>query len=414
MNQHRVVITGIGLVNSLGRTLEDFGEALFDGQSCIGPLEGFDIPDDRYRLGGQIHDFDIAQDLPDVQAKRLYRYSQFALVAADRAIRDAGLSLQTLNRHRIGTSFGTAAGSLGEIADEVKRFIQRGSHAIGPNSWAETTWSACTAHIANHFDLWGPTSCQSAGCVTGFDTIIWGVQQISEGLADVMVVGGTDTPFHPYSWSMMCRSGILAPVPDDGGNVPRPFSVDRNGLALIEGAATIVLESEAHARLRGARIHGEYLAGVTVNSGTAEFDLERIRPVIVQVIQATLREAGIPPTEIDWVNAHATGHPLGDRVESEAIEIALGPHAFCIPVSSIRGAVGQSFASGGGLQAAASCLAIHRQQVPPTINFTAPSEGCRLDYVPNKARFSRVRTVLMNSAGVGGIHSSLIIGTYQR
>lgn len=414
MNPPRVVITGIGLVNSLGKTLDEFGDGLFAGRSCVVPLEGWEIEDKRFRLGGQIKDFDLERELPGMQAKRLTRATQFSLVSVDRAITDAKLALPQFRRERIGTAIGTAAGATGEIVEEYKRYDRRGARGIGPTAWAELSWSATSTHIANHFGLHGPLCCQSDGCVTGFDTLIWSAQQIQQGTADVMVAGGADTFFHPFGWSVMSRSGMLAPVPNDGGNIPRPFSDDHEGIALVEGGAAVILESETHARLRGARIYGEFLGGVTVNSGTGVFDVARISELFSRVIQLTLRKTGTVPADIDWVCAHAPGHPTGDYAESIGIENGLGAHAFCVPVSSIRGAVGQSFAAGGGWQTASAVLAIQRQQVPPTINFHAPSEGCRLDYVPNIARVARVRYVLINAAGVGGTHSSMIVSAYSR
>lgn len=414
MKQRRVVITGIGLVSSLGRSVDEFGEALFAGRSAIVPLQGWDIEDSRYRLGGQIVDFDFAQELPDVDAKRLLRYTRFALVAADRAVRDAALPLDQINRRRVGTSFGTAAGSTGEGAvTEVRRFLAKGDKGVSPLAYMELSWGACTTHVALHFKLQGPLATHSSGCVSSVDTILWGAQQIRNNLSDIMIVGGTDTPFYPFTWSMMCRSGILAPAPEDGGSIPRPFSDDHSGIALLEGASALVLESEESARLRGAHIYGELLGGTSINSGMDGFDTEEMARIFAQVIGKSLQEAGVPPASVDWVCAHGTGHRLGDYAESYGIELGLGAHAFRVPVSSIRGALGQSFASGGGYQVASACLAIQRQQVPPTINFSRPAEGCRLDYVPNVARVARVKNVLINGAGFGGIHSGLVVSDYS-
>lgn len=408
----RVVITGIGLVCSLGRTFEEFGDALFAGKTCIVPLEGWDIPDARFRMGGQIKDFDIKREMPDVDAKRMFRYTQFAMVSADRAIADAHLALDTANCDRIGTSFGTAAGSVGESADEAKRFAARGDRGISPAAWSEVTWSACTTHVAIHYGLRGPCSTHSAGCVTGIDTIAWSVEQIRSGKAEVMIAGGTDSPFHPFVWGLMCRSGILAPCAD-GSPVPRPFSKDANGVALVEGGAAVIVESEQHARLRGARIYAEICGIASVEEALPMTKLDPTGKAFAVTIQRTLHDAGLPTTAVDWVCAHGTGYAIADRSESMGIETGLGAHAFHVPVSSIRGAVGQSFASGGGFQTAAACLAIQRQRVPATLNFTEPAEGCRLDYVPNVSRVARVRRVLINTAGVGGTHSGLLLAAYE-
>jgi len=413
MTTRRVVITGFGLVSSLGSTYDEFGERLFAGESTVVKLEGWEIPDERYRLGGQIKDFDFARELPDADTKHLLRYSQFALVAADRAIRDAGLPLKQLDPLRIGTSFGTAAGSLGEaVQTEVKRYLARGDRGIGPLAWVELTPCACSTHVSIHYGLRGPITTHSSGCVSGIDTITWGAQQIRKGLADVMVVGGTDAPFFPFMWAMMCRSGLLAPAPTDGKQIPRPFSYDHNGIVLVEGGSSLILESETHARLRNARIYGEVLGMANTEEARPITNLDETGEAFAQTMRCTLDNAGLPPTEIDWVLAHGTGYSIADVSESRGIETALGRHAFNIPVSSIRGAVGQSFASGGGFQIAAACLALQHQRVPPTLNFSRPAEGCRLDYVPNVSRCARVRRVLVNAAGVGGTHGGMIISRY--
>jgi 3-oxoacyl-[acyl-carrier-protein] synthase II len=414
MSTPRIVITGIGILNSLGRTVEEFGDALYAGRSCIGPIEGFEIADQRFTLGGQLKDFNIKDEMPDAD-KHMFLYSQYALVAASRAIRDAGLPLDALNRDRLGTSFSTAAAGLSEAVEtDARRYFDRGDRGISPVLWAEFTPTACTTHVAIHFGLRGPCATLSAGCVSGVDSIAWGVSQIRLGKADLMVVGGADAMFTPFMWAALYRSGILATVPDDGGSIPRPFSHDHNGIALVEGGAALILESESHARVRGARIYAE-LSGVgSVEEARPLTQLDPSGHAYAETMQRVLSDAGLPPTAVDWVCAHGTGYPGADCAESRGIETALGDHAFRVPVSSIRGAVGQSFASGGGFQVAAACLAIQRQMVPATLNFSRPDEGCRLDYVPNVPRVARVQRVIVCAAGVGGTHSGLLVERYER
>lgn len=414
MPRPRVVITGLGLVSSLGETAEAFGRALFAGRTAIGPLEGWELGDPRFSLGGQIHDFDMSAEMPETETKRMLRYSQFALLAAQRALHDAHLDMGQIDRDRAGTSFGTASGSLGEaVQTEIKRFHARGDRGVGPAAWAELTPGAITSHVSIHFELRGPTSTHSAGCVTGLDTLTWGTQQIREGNAEVMLVGGADAPFYPFMWAIMYRSGILAPTPNDGRSIPRPFSEDHNGIALVEGGTALVLESESHARLRGAPIYAEVVGTASVAEARPMSRLDETGEAFAMTIDRTLQDADLPPSAVDWICAHGTGYPVADVSESRGIETALGRHAFNIPVSSIRGSVGQSFASGGGFQVTAACMALRHQRVPPTLNFLRPAEGCRLDYVPNVARTARVRRVLINAAGVGGTHAGTLLSTYE-
>jgi len=410
----RVVITGLGVRCEMAKGIDEFCDALYNGRSCVHLMDEFASDDPLYNMGGHIRKFNFAEEMPNVDGKRMLRFSQLAMVAAQWAIADADLQLDLLDSSRIGTAFGSAVAGAGEtFHQEGKRFFARGGRGVTPSAYAEYTASACTTHVAIHFGLRGPISTHASGCVSGIDTLLWGVEQIRNGNADCMVVGGADSPFFPLLWAGVYRSGILAPTPEDGGNMPRPFSADHAGIALVEGGAAVIIESETHARLRKARIYGEILGGVTVDSGEPLQKLDPTGAIFTKTIHLALQDAGLPPTAIDWVCAHGTGHPIGDGAESNGIEQALGSHAYCLPVSSIRGAVGQSFASGGGFMVAAASLAIKHQRVPPTINFSQPADGCRLDYVPNVARIARVRRVLINTAGIGGLHSSLVMGAFE-
>lgn len=414
MDRPRVVITGLGLVSPLGNSVDEFTSAIFAGRTAIGPLSGFKINDERFKFGGQIKEFDFDAAMPGVNGKRILRFSQFALVSAKRAIEDAALPLAQINLDRAGTAFSTSIAGAGETFHiEGQRYQTRGDRGVSPTAWSEYTPCACTTHIAIHFGLRGPTSTHSSGCVSGIDTLSWGVQQIRQGTADVMVIGGADAPFFPLLWAGLCRSGVLAPAPDDALGIPRPFSYDHNGIAVAEGGSALILENERHARLRNARIYAEVLGVASVEEARAFNNLDTEGIAFYNTIRAALQDAGIPPTSLDWLQAHGTGFPPADCSESLGVEKALGKHAYSIPVSSIRGAIGQPFASGAGWQLAVACMALQQQRVAPTINFTRPAENCRLDYVPNESRVSRIRTVLVDGAGIGGTHGATILTTYK-
>ena len=414
MNDPRVVITGFGLLSPFGRTVEEFGDALFAGKSAICELEGWPIEDKRFSLGGQLKEFDIREEMPEADCRRMYRYAHFSLVATKRVFADAGVSLSTARLDRIGCAFSTSAAGLADTVDvDVRRFIRKGDRGISPTAWMEYTASACSTNVAIHFGLRGPSTTYSSGCTGSVDTATWGLQQIRAGKADMMIVGGTDAPFTPFVWGGFCRSGILAPYPDDGGMVPRPFSKDHNGIAVSEGASALMLETEAHARLRGARIYAEVLGVANMEEALPMHNIDATGEAFAITMQQTLHDAGMPVTAVDGVFAHGTGHPIADSSESLGIETALGRHAFSIPVSAVRSALGQSMGGGGAQQMAAACLALQRQMMPPTINFSEPAEDCRLDYVPNVARTSRLRRLLINTAGVGGTHAGILLGAYE-
>ncbi|MEI6519914.1 MAG: beta-ketoacyl-[acyl-carrier-protein] synthase family protein [bacterium] len=414
MANPRIVITGLGVVCPMARSYDEYSNALLAGRTCISKLENLDIDDNRFNMGGQIKDFNFADELQGIDGKRLLRFSQLALVAADKALNHSGLNLNAIDRDRIGTCFGTAVAGLGETVHvEANRYFKKRDHGVTPTAYLEFTPCACTTHIAINNSLRGPSSTQSSGCVTGIDALIWGVEQIRKNTADIMLVGGSDAPFFPFIFAGLYRSGLLSPDPSDGGLIPRPFSHDHAGIALVEGATAMIIEREDHARLRGAHIIAEVTGVASSEEALPMSALDDSGKAFAVTIKETLRDAGLPPEEIDWVCAHGTGFPIADLSESRGIESGLGDHAFCVPVSSIRGAVGQSFASGGGFQVAAACTALQNQMVPPTLNFSKPADGCRLDYVANVARPARLRRVLINAAGVGGTHAGAVISRWQ-
>jgi 3-oxoacyl-[acyl-carrier-protein] synthase II len=413
MTPPRIVITGFGLLCPMADSLESFCDGLYAGRTCMSPLEGWEPEEPRFSYGGQLKDFDFTHEMPEVNDKHILRYSQFSMVAAKRAIAHAGIDLNTVRRERFGTSFGTAAAGLGETVHiEVARYFKRGDHGVSPLAWAEFTPCACSTHVAIHFGLRGPISTHSSGCVSGIDALIWGVKMMREGRVDAMIIGGADAPFYPFIWAGLYRSGILAAMTDDGIPIPRPFSQNHNGIVLVEGGSAVIIEREDHARLRGATIYGEILGTASVEEARPLWDLDPSGLAYAETIRRTLLDAGEPVTAIDWVCAHGTGYPGADCAESRGIETALGEYAYHVPVSSIRGAVGQSFASGGGFQLAAACLALREQRVPATLNFSGPAEDCRLDYVPNVPRRARVRTAMVCTAGVGGTHAGVLVRAY--
>lgn len=410
----RIVITGFGMLTPWGRTVSDFSEALFAGKSAISAIEGMELEDSRFTCGGQIKDFDLRREMPDVDSRRMYRYTQFSLLATQHLLADARVNLAEINLERIGCAFSTSVAGLSDTVEvDARCFFRKGNRGIAPTAWTEYTASSCSTSVSVHYHMRGPSTTYSSGCTGSIDTAAWGMQQIRNGKADMMIVGGTDAPFTPFVWGGFCRSGILAPNPDDGGLVPRPFSADHNGIAITEGCCCFMLEAEIHARLRGAHIYGEVLGVSNMEEALPMTNIDATGEAFGITMLKALADAGLPATAIDAVFAHGTGHPIADCSESNGIEMALGKHAFSIPVTAVRSALGQSMGGGGAMQVAAACLAIERQMISPTINFSSPAEGCRLDYVPNTARTTRLKRVVINTAGAGGPHAGMVIGAYE-
>ena len=410
----RVVITGIGVVAPGGVGTGRFWDTLTAGRTATRGITLFDASGYRSRIAAEA-DFDpAAHGFTPVEAARLDRACQFALVSAREALTDSGLPPGG-DPLRTGVTLGSAVGCTTGLDDEYAVVSERGS------TW-EVDHTRAVAHLFDYFvpssmaaevarasGAQGPVSLVSTGCTSGLDSIGHAVDLIREGSADVMVTGATEAPISPIT--VACFDAIKATSPrnDEPATASRPFDRTRNGFVLGEGSAVLVLEEFEHARRRGARIYAE-IAGFAGRSNAYHMTgLKADGVEMAEAITAALDEARLDPTAVDYINAHGSGTKQNDRHETAAFKRSLGAHAHTVPVSSIKSMIGHSLGAIGSLEVAASALAIEHNTVPPTANLHEPDPACDLDYTPLTAREQRTDTVLSVGSGFGGFQSAIVL-----
>lgn len=401
--QRRVVITGLGVVSPLGNDLRTFWHLLSEGASGIRPLSAFDTSPFSASLGAEVTDFDPTDFIPVKYARRMGRVSQFAVASALMAVRDAGLDLTEADRAEAAVSFGTSVGGLKEAFEAHDSMIRKQYQHTNPFTMTATFPNAVSSEVAIALGLHGQCETYSIGCSSTANAIGRATDLIRSGLADIVIAGGAEAPLHPTIFSAMDAGRVLAP--DQRGairNLPRPFDLNRCGIVLGEGAGCIVLESFDHARQRGARMYTElegwrFTCDAYSMAKPLDTGVEQRR-----AIEQALTTARWFPEEVDYINACGLGTRDLDMLETGAIKRSLGSHAYQIPVSSFKGALGHAFAASGAFQVIGTALALEHQFIPPTLNLTEPDPDCDLDYVAGEGRAATIHRALINSFGFGG------------
>ena len=405
----RVVITGLGIVAPNGIGKDEFWQALISGKSGIDKITSFDASDLPTQIAGEVKNFEPTLYLEPKKARRMSKVSQYAVATARMALEDSGLEISNKNRNEVGVCFGTSIGNAGAEKD-IANFLKKGARGIEVNAWAEFTPHAGTSHISIELGISGTLDTIASGCSTGLDILRYGCSQIQKGIAKAIIAGCAESLLFPFSFSALCVIGALSKRNSEPQAASRPYDLKRDGLVLSEGGAAVVLESLESALDRGANIYAEVLG--FANAGEA-LDIRKCDitgETMARVIKYALMKANIGKNELDYINSHGNSLPDYDIAETNGFKKAFGNRAYNIPVSSIKSMTGQPFAAGGGFQIVASCLTIQSNLIPPTINYEIPDPLCDLDYVPNEARITRVKTVLINSHSLGGSHSVLILG----
>lgn len=410
MPGRRVVITGMAAVTSLGQDLDTLWEKVCEGESGVAGIASFDTSSFKVHFGGEIKDFDAAGVLDPREQRKLDRFAQFALVASAKAVADSGLDFAQEDPFRSGVNIGSGIGGLMEIEEAQNRLMESGPHRISPFTIPRMIINAASGQVAIRFGLKGPTSAVAAACASAAISIGDAFEAIARGAADVMIAGGSEAAITPLGLGGFAAMRALSERNDSPAEASRPFDKERDGFVLSEGAGIVILEEYEHARKRGARIYAELLGyGVTCD-GTHITAPDPEAEGATNAITLALREAQLDGEQIDYVNAHGTSTPIGDRAETVALKRVFGPHAEKLMVSSTKSQLGHLLGASGGVELVLSALAIQSGTVPPTINLDEPDPECDLDYVPNEARDKPVRFALSNSFGFGGHNASLIIG----
>lgn len=410
---HRVVVTGIGLVTPCGIGTEQTWDALVAGRTGIGPITLFDASALETRFAGEVRDFDPLDFMDRKQRRRLDRYQQFAMAAAEMAVNDAEYSLDPAEAERSAVIVGSAIGGLAQAESDCEKVLEKGVGVLNPFFILKVLPNMAPAQIAIRFGFKGPNWSTNSACATSAHAIGEAMRLIQRREAVTVLAGGAEAPLSVLGVAGFNAIRALSTRNDDPTSASRPFDKDRDGFVLSEGAAILLLESEEHALGRGAPIRGElvgYGASADAHHLTAPApDHEGGQ----RAMSAALADASLSPSDVDYINAHATSTEIGDLLEIQAVKALFGDHAYRIPVSSTKSITGHLTGACGAAEAAFSLLAIDRGLVPPTINLDCPEEGIDLDCVPHRARPAELDVVLSNSFGFGGTNVSLAMRRYQ-
>jgi len=408
--KRRVVVTGLGAVTALGCRIDELWQRVCQGESGIGPIEGFDASDFKVRFAGEVRNFSTDGYLPPKDAKRLDRFTQFAMVAAIDAVRDSGLDFASEDQFRCGVILGTGVGGLHEIEIQHMRLLEKGPDKVSPFTIPKLMVNAACGQVSIQYGLRGPSAAVATACASATNAIGEAVKAIQYDDADVMVSGGTEAAVTPMGISSFASMRALSTRNSDPPKASRPFDKDRDGFVLSEGAGLIVLEELEHARRRGARIYAEVLGyGVSADGGHITQPDENGSGA-ARAMRGALQDGKLSPEDIDYINAHGTATELGDIAETRAMKLVFGRHARKLAVSSTKSQLGHLLGASGGVEAILSIQALNRSLLPPTINLDTPDPECDLDYVPNYAREQTIRAVMSNSFGFGGHNATLIFG----
>jgi 3-oxoacyl-[acyl-carrier-protein] synthase II len=413
MTRRRVVITGMGTVNSLGSEVPEFWRALCAGRSGISQIELFDTSDFKVHFGGEVKNFNPEEMLDAKTARRLDRFAQFGQVAAIKAVKDSSLDLSKEDPYRCGVIIGSGIGGLMEFEEQHGRYYKGGPGKISPFVIPKMIANGASGNISIHFGLKGPNTAVATACASGANAIGDALRAIQWDYADLMVTGGAEAAMTPMGLGGFISARALSTRNEDPQRASRPFDKDRDGFVLSEGAGVVVIEELEHARRRRATIFGEILGcGCTADA----HNITAPHPEgegAARAMQLALQDAHLNPEDIQYINAHGTSTPLGDEAETRAIKQVFGSHARKLAISSTKSMLGHLLGASGGVELIATLLTIRQGVIHPTINYDTPDPACDLDYVPNTARETRVRRAISNSFGFGGHNCCLVIGAFS-
>jgi 3-oxoacyl-[acyl-carrier-protein] synthase II len=414
MAKRRVVITGLGCVTSLGRDKETFWTNACAGRSGVSTVTRFDTAGFDARIASWIPDFNPAPEIEPREARRVDRYAQFALVAAEEAVRDSGLDPNREDRDRLGVIVGSGIGGLQEIEDQKEILMNRGPDRVSPFLIPKMMANSAGGLIAIRFGFWGPNSTVLTACASSSHAIGDAYFNVAYDFADVVLTGGSEATVTPLGLAGFIACKALSRRNGEPAKASRPFDRDRDGFVMGEGGGILILEELEHAKARGVRIYAEVLGfGATCDAYHITAPEPQGRGAAASMTRA-LRDAGLAPSDITYINAHGTSTPLNDTMETKAIKHALGGHAYKVAINSTKSMIGHLLGASGGVELIQTALSVARSVIPPTINYENPDPECDLDYCPNVARELDVQTAMCNSFGFGGHNASIIIGKLRK
>ena len=408
----RVVVTGLGVVSPLGSDVETFWRRLTAGESGIGRVTRFDTTGYDTTIGGEVQGFRAEDYLDRKEIRRADLFVQYAIGAAVQAVKEAGVSPETVDPTRYGVIVRSGIGGIGTFEEQHRALLEKGPGRVSPFFIPMMISDMASGQISIQLGAKGPNYCTVSACASGAHAVGDAMRIIQNDEADVMITGGAEAPVTPVSYAGFCSMKAMSTRNDEPGRASRPFDSQRDGFVMGEGAGVLVLEEFEHAKRRGATIHAELIGyGATGDAHHMTAPAPEGEGA-ARAMRAAIADSGLGPESFGYLNAHGTSTPLNDKYETQAIKSVLGDHARKIAISSTKSMTGHLLGAAGGLETVICVLALERKTLPPTINYENPDPDCDLDYVPNTARQVEVRAALSNSLGFGGHNVTLALSRY--
>ena len=409
----RVVVTGLGLVTPLGNSVETTWAALIAGKSGAGPITKFDASNFPVRFACEVKDLDPLDYVEKKEARKMGAFTHYAIAASDEALADSGLKITDENAERIGTYISSGIGDFWGIEREHLKLLNGGPRAVSPFFIVSVLANMAAGQVSIRNGAKGPNSATATACAAGNHAIGDSFKIIQRGDADVMICGGAESTITPMTMAGFAAMRALSTRNDDAQRACRPFDLDRDGFVVGEGSGIVILEELEHARRRGAHIYTE-IAGYGATADAYHITApDKTQSGVIRAMQRAIKDAGIAPEKIGYINAHGTSTPLGDISETLAVKKTFGAHAYDLAFSSTKSMTGHLLGAAGGVESVFTVLAILREKLPPTINYETPDPECDLDYVPNKAREARVDCALTIGFGFGGTNAALVFRRFE-
>ncbi|MGE0491750.1 MAG: beta-ketoacyl-ACP synthase II [Vulcanimicrobiota bacterium] len=413
MSNRRVVITGLGVISPLGLGWEVFWKSLLEGRSGVGPITAFDITDFPTKIAAQVNDFEPENYMPKKDVRRMDRTIQFAVGAASLALADSGLAVEQSDPDRIGVCIGSGIGGMDTWEAQHKAFLDKGPRRVSPFFIPMMIPNMPSGQVSIQFGLRGPNYSVVSACATGGNCIASAVDVIKADKADAMLAGGTEAAVTPLAVAGFCSMRAMSTRNDEPERASRPFDKGRDGFVMGEAAGVLLLEEREHALARGAKIYAEIVGyGATADA----YHMTNPDPQgqgAARAMLMALKEAGLAPGQVDYINAHGTSTPVGDPCEVQAIKSVFGDHAYKVAVSSTKSMTGHTLGAAGAIETIVCTLAVQKDEIPPTINYEEPDPECDLDVVPNVPRKAPVGLALNNTFGFGGHNTVLALAKHD-
>ncbi|MEM1262083.1 MAG: beta-ketoacyl-ACP synthase II [Pseudomonadota bacterium] len=411
MNRRRVVVTGLGVISPVGNTVADAWQNVLAGRPNFTPIESFDTTGFTTTFAGQIHEFDTAAYIPPKEARKVDTFIQYGIAACKQALDDSGIDLEATDRGRVGVAMGAGIGGIGTIEQNHAKFTAGGARKISPFFVPGSIINMISGHVSIMHGLTGPNLSVVTACTTSTHSIGIAARTIAWGDADVMLAGGSEYASTPLGMGGFCAARALSTRNDDPQHASRPFDADRDGFVLSDGGGCLMLEDYDHAKARGATMYAELIGFGMSGDAFHITSPPEDGAGAAKSMQAALADADVAPSELDYLNAHATSTLAGDIAETRAIKSTFGEDAYKLAVTGTKSTTGHLLGAAGAIEAIITVLALRDQVIPPTINLDNPDPACDLDYVPNEARKQSMTVAASNSFGFGGTNGTLVFRT---